>query len=88
MPDHTPYQKKIIQRYYKNFDAIQYQRLSEMVAELFLAEGPKKRDRLWTQVGEILAKLNFPPTRIEHLLAQRDPTLLTGVLDELEAQNP
>ncbi len=49
MADHTPYQRKIIDRYYKNFDAIKFQRLSELATDLYLAEG-KKRDRLWSQV--------------------------------------
>ncbi len=82
MPDYTPYQQKIIRRYYQNFDAIKYQRLSELATELYLAEG-KKRDRLWTQVEQALRKLEFPETRIAHLLEKRDPALLVGVLKEL-----
>ena len=82
MPDYTPYQQKIIRRYYQNFDAIKYQRLSELATELYLAEG-KKRDRLWTQVEQALQKLEFPETRIAHLLEKRDPALLVGVLKEL-----
>ena len=39
MADHTPYQRKIIERYYKNFDAITFQRLSELATDLYLAEG-------------------------------------------------
>jgi hypothetical protein len=85
MADHTPYQKKIIKRYYKNFNAIQYQRLSEMVTELYLAEG-KKQDRLWAQVADALGRLDFPPTRIEHLLQKRDPALLPGILQELSTR--
>jgi hypothetical protein len=84
--DYSPYQQKIIKRYYNNFDAIKYQRLSELVGELYLAEG-KKRDRLWTQVAESLAKLEFPMARIEHLLTKRDPALLAGVLKELEGRS-
>jgi hypothetical protein len=83
MTDYTPYQRKIIGRYYRNFDAIQQQRLAELVTELYLAEG-KKLDRLWKQVGESLTKLEFSASRIEHLLAKRDPALLAGVLKELE----
>jgi hypothetical protein len=85
MADFTPYQQKIIKRYYRNFDAIQVQRLSELVTELYLAEG-KKQDRLWKQVGESLTKLEFPASRVEHLLQKRDPALLPGILKELEAK--
>lgn len=85
MADYSPYQQKIIKRYYRNYDALKVQRLAELVTELYLAEG-KKRDRLWTQVGESLTKLEFPASRIEHLLLKRDPALLAGVLNELEAK--
>jgi hypothetical protein len=82
--DHTPYQRKIIDRYYKNLDAIQFQRLSELATDLYLAEG-KKRDRLWTRVEESLRKLEFPEKRIELLLQKRDPAQLVGILKELES---
>ena len=77
MADHTPYQRKIIDRYYKNLDAIQFQRLSELATDLYLAEG-KKRDRLWSRVEESLRKLEFPEPRIALLLQKRDPALLVG----------
>jgi hypothetical protein len=82
--DYTPYQRKIIDQYYRNLDAIKYQRLSELATDLYLAEG-KKRDRLWNQVGDSLRKLEFPETRIERLLEKRDPALLVGILRELES---
>jgi hypothetical protein len=85
MADHTPYQQKIIKRYYNNFDAIQFQRLSEMVTEIYLAEG-KKRDRLWKQVGLTLQKLEIPQSRITHLLEKRDVALLPPILQELSAR--
>jgi hypothetical protein len=82
MADYTPYQHKIIKRYYQNFDAIKSQRLSELATELYLAEG-KKRDRLWAQVEQTLRKLEFPETRIAHLMEKREPALLVGILKEL-----
>jgi hypothetical protein len=82
--DYTPYQRKLINRYYKNLDAIQFQRLSELATDLYLAEG-KKRDRLWTRVEDSLRKLEFPENRIALLLQKRDPALLVGVLKELES---
>ena len=72
MKDYSPHQKKIIKRYYDNFDTIKSQRLSELATELYLAEG-KKLDRLWKQVEETLTKLEFPASRIEHLMTKRDP---------------
>jgi hypothetical protein len=82
--DHTPYQRKIIKRYYQNLDAITLLRLSELATDLYLAEG-KKRDRLWNRVEESLRKVEFPEARIAVLLQKRDPALLVGILKELES---
>jgi hypothetical protein len=86
MANHSPYQQKIIKRYYNNYDSIQAQKLAEMVTELYLSEG-KKQERLWTRVSEVLTKLEFPPSRIEHLLQKRDPALLAGIMQELEGKS-
>jgi len=86
MADFSPYQQKIIKRYYNNISAIQFQRLSELVTELYLAEG-KKQERLWKQVSDLLTKLEFPASRIEHLLQKRDVSLLAGILKELDSKN-
>lgn len=85
MSDFSPHQQKIIKRYYRNFDAIKYQRLAELVTELYLAEG-KSRERLWKQVAQALGALEFPASRVEHLLAKKDPALLAGVLKELDGK--
>ena len=84
MADHTPYQRKIIDRYYKNFDAIKLQRLSELATDIYLADG-KKLDRLWSQVETIFRKLEFPEPRIAELIRRRDPALLISILKELES---
>jgi hypothetical protein len=85
MADYSPYQQKIIKRYYRNFDAIKAQRLAELATELYLAEG-KKQDRLWKQVGDCLTQLEFPASRVEHILQKRDPALLPPILKELESR--
>ncbi|WP_152051741.1 hypothetical protein [Tautonia marina] len=83
--DYSPHQQKIIKRYYQNFDAIKSQRLSDLIAEIYLAEG-KKSDRLWKQAADILTKMEFPASRIEHLMQKREPELLVGILKELETR--
>ncbi len=85
MADYSPYQRKIIERYYKNFDSIKLQQLFDWATDLYLAQG-KKRERLWSQVADSLRKLEFPEGRIAHLLDKRDPALLVGILKELEAR--
>lgn len=81
MADYTPYQKKIIQRYYDQRSDIGLSRLQELTTEIFLAEG-KKKDRLWKQVEGALSKLDVPPARIQHILAQKDPKLLAELVKE------
>ena len=83
MADYSPYQQKIIKRYYENFDTIKAQRLADLAAELYLAS-EKKRERLWKQVAECLTQLEFPATRITHLLEKKDPALIPGIIRELE----
>jgi hypothetical protein len=81
--DYTPYQQKIIKRYYDNQDTIQRQRLADLVSELYLSEG-KKRQRVWKNVTAALAKLGFSEQRIAHLRAQDNPALVAELVKELE----
>lgn len=85
MTDYTPYQKKIIKRYYDNQGTIQRQRLAELVTELYLAEG-KKRQRAWQAAAGAMQKLGVPQSRIDHLLKQDNPALVAQVVKELEAK--
>ena len=84
MADHTPYQRKIIERYYKNLDGITFQRLSELATDLYLAEG-KKRDRLWSRVDECLRKLEVPDARIAVLGTLHVGDTVSAVVSEVLA---
>jgi len=81
--DYTPYQQKIIKRYYNNQEAIQRQRLAELVSELYLSEG-KKRQRVWKSISSALEKLGYSAQRIEHLMKQDNPALVAELVKELE----
>ena len=85
MTDFTPHQQKIIKRYYNNQDAIQRQRLAELVSELYLAEG-KKRQRVWKSAATAMQKLGVPQARIDHLIKQDKPALVAEVVKELEGK--
>lgn len=85
MPDYTPYQQKIIKRYYNNQDTIQRQRLAELVTELYLSEG-KKRQKVWASIATAMQKLEVPQSRIDHLLKQDNPALVAEVVKELDAK--
>ena len=80
--NYTSNQQKIIKRYYDNVSDIKHERLAELVAELYLAEG-KKQDKVWETTGDVMAKLGIPAARVEHLLKQRKPELIAELVKEL-----
>ena len=82
MAKRTPYQDKIIRRYYQNQDQILVQRLGDLVTDLYLAEGDK-RVRLWKRTAEILEKLKVPNARVQHVCQSDNPALVAEVLKEL-----
>ncbi|WP_425396773.1 hypothetical protein [Aeoliella sp.] len=82
--EYSKYQQNIIKRYYDNREAVSLQRLSELVTELYLAEG-KARERQWKYIVGALEKLEIPQSRIDHLREQDDPQLLAKLVEELMA---
>lgn len=84
MAEYSEYQKKVIRRFYENREQGDEQRLAELVTNLYLSEG-KKREKLWEQARETMMRLKVPQSRVEHLLAQKDPALMAEVVKELEA---
>jgi hypothetical protein len=83
LDEYTPYQQKIIKRYYGNQDTLQRQRLAELVSELYLAEG-KKKQKAWASAALAMQKLGVPQSRIDHLLKQQNPALIADVVKELD----
>ncbi len=82
---HSKHQQRIIRNYYQNREAISLQRLSELVTELYLAEG-KAREKQWKYILAALDKLGVPQSRIDHLRKQDDPRLLANLVEELMAK--
>jgi GAF domain-containing protein len=80
--EYTRYQQKVIQRYYENRDQVDEQRLSELVASLYLAEG-KKRTKLWETAKELMTRLNVPAGRIEHVVKTGDAAILAQVVQDI-----
>ena len=87
MQNRTPYQEKIIRKYYQNQDTIMLQRLGELVTDLYLAEG-KARVGAWKRVGGALEKLKIPAAQIEHLVKSDNPALVATLLQELLNKKP
>ena len=82
MAERTRYQEKVIKNYYQNIDAIALSRLSDLVGELYLAEG-KKREAVWKRITSAMEKLKIPTSRIEHLRKQDKPELVANLVSEL-----
>lgn len=85
MKPRTKYQEKIIRNFYDNREAISLQRLQELVTELYLSEG-KKLEKNWEQVEKHLEQLGVARARIDHLIQQRNPTLVAEVTQQLFAK--
>jgi hypothetical protein len=83
--DLSKYQQKIVKNYYDNRESVSLQRLSELVTELYLAEG-KGRERQWKYILAVLDKLKIPADRIAHLQKKDDPALLAKLVEELMAK--
>lgn len=81
--DYSPHQEKIIKRYYDNRDAIDDQRLAELVTNLYLSDG-KKAEKMWGTAQQIMERMELPPTRISHVIASKDPAVLAKVVEELQ----
>ena len=78
-PERSRYQERIIKNYYRNRDAIAYQKATELVTELYLSEG-KKREQVWKRLIGHLEKLEMPPAQIEQLRTKDDPALVVEAL--------
>jgi hypothetical protein len=84
LDDYSRHQQGIIKRYYNNIDEIQLQRLSELVTDLYLAEG-KKLDKLWENAVTAMAKLKVPQSRVDHIVGKKDLKLLANLVKELSS---
>ena len=84
MENYTKHQQGIIKRYYENIDKVAWQRLSELVADLYLAEG-KKREKLWVSAASFMEKLKVPQARIDQIVQKKDVEGLAKLVKELMA---
>jgi hypothetical protein len=82
MENYSKHQQGIIKRYYENIDQIAWQKLSDLVGDLYLATG-KKRDKLWDTAAKHMEKLEVPKDRIANIVEKRDLELLAKLVKEL-----
>ena len=80
--ERSAYQKEVISRYYENLDTIMLGKLGELVTELYLADTPAKKDRLWQRVHKAMIKLKVPPAIIDHIMQKRNAEILAKNLQD------
>ncbi len=80
--NYSKYQQNIIRNYYDNRDTIALQRAQELVTELYLSEG-KKRKKFWEQLAGHLVKLGVKQAQIDHLVAQDNPEMAAKMVQSL-----
>lgn len=83
---YSPYQKKLINRFYEHADTRTITALQEAVTELYLAPEGKAREKLWTKVEGLLAKAGANKARVERVMQTRDVKLLAEVVGEVTAK--
>jgi hypothetical protein len=81
--ERTPYQTQIIKRYYNNREVILKQKLSELITELYLAEG-KKRQQVWKRAATALSQLGVESDKIEQMINTDNPVQLAEFVKGLE----
>lgn len=85
--EYSNYQTDVIGRYYANVDLISLDNLQRLVTELYLEESEKKRERLWARAQKSMIKLKVKPAIVEHIMKERDVTILAkNVEDWLKAR--
>lgn len=82
--EYSKHQQKIIQRYYDNRDQIDEQKLAELVTNLYLASGQKQIAKHWETAEKAMSRLGVPQSRIQHVVASKDPAVLAAVVEELQ----
>jgi hypothetical protein len=83
--ERSKHQQKIISGYYKNRGALGLQRVSELVTDLYLAEG-KQREQVWGQLAAAMKNAGVKEPRIKQLREQDDPQLVAKLVEELMAK--
>lgn len=83
--DLSDHQQKIVQRYYEHEKTIRAQKLSDMVAELWLCEDSAKATKLWGRVQVALMKAGCDPTQAAKVAGDRNVEALAELVQSIDA---
>lgn len=79
----SSYQKGIVNRYYEHHDTILINRLSEIVSELYLAQG-KAAEKLWARAEKALTASKLEPKKYAAVLEKKDVEGLAGLVGGMD----
>ena len=80
---YTPYQQKVIRRFYENKDLRLIQKLGELVSNLYVETNEKKRESGWKKIKEILIDLKVHPHEVEFLTKDKNLAVISKKLAEV-----
>ncbi|OHB39905.1 MAG: hypothetical protein A3K25_01665 [Planctomycetes bacterium RIFOXYB12_FULL_42_10] len=80
---YTPYQQKVIRRFYENKDLRLIQKLGELVSNLYIETSEKKRESGWKRIKEILIDLKVHPHEVEFLTKDKNLAVISKKLAEV-----
>lgn len=83
--DYSKHQQKIIGNYYAHRDTIRFQKLSELVTEIWLAEGGPKAAKLWERAGKELLGAGVDAGLVARVVKEQDPSALAEMVKKLDA---
>ena len=80
---YTPYQQKVIRRFYENKDLRLIQKLGDLVSDLYIETNEKKRESGWKRIKDILVDLKVHPHEVEFLTKDKNLTVISKKLAEV-----
>lgn len=85
--DFTPHQKKIVQRYYEHQQTIRAEKLSDLVAELWLCEDEKQATKLWGRAQVALMRAGASAQQVANVVNKRDVQTLAKMVQQYDAKD-
>lgn len=83
--DHSRYQQGIIKRYYEHQETIRSERLSDLVAEIWLCEEPAQAAKLWGRAQVALMKAGCSASEAAKVAGSGDVETLAKLVKSIDA---
>ena len=83
--DLSRHQQKIVEGYYEHQETIRAEKLSDLVAEIWLCEDSAKATRLWGRAQVALMKAGCDPTQAANVVGERDVEALAQLVQTIDA---